>query len=80
MTIKTATMAGWLHNITLPGIVKVFFVAGLLMYCIFAIVVIRQAEVMSETIEARYNNSVKIAAGLHLLMAVGILIVAIMML
>jgi hypothetical protein len=80
MTINSANFAGWARNISLPGIVKVFFVIGLLMYCVFTVVIIRQAGVMSETIEAKYNNTVRFLAWLHFLMAVGILVVAILVL
>ncbi|HBC72426.1 MAG: hypothetical protein UX91_C0001G0131 [Candidatus Amesbacteria bacterium GW2011_GWB1_47_19] len=61
-------------------IVKGFFVAGLLMYCAFALIIVRQTGVMSETIEAKYNGVLRAFAWIHLLMAVGLVAVAVVIL
>lgn len=57
-----------MSSVTISGVVKGFFVVGLGVYFLFAIVILRQAMVMSETIEAKYNWLVKIFAWTHLVL------------
>ena len=62
------------------GIVKIFFIVGLSVYLIFAIVVVQQSRIMSETVRLDFESSIKILALIHLLLAVGLLVFAIVVL
>jgi len=68
--------ASLLLAIKIEDILKGFFVLGLVMYCAFALIITRQASVMSETMEAEYNGVVKLVAWLHLGMAIMLVILA----
>ena len=68
------------ENFDLEKVIKGFFVVGLLMYSAFALIILRQVGVMNETIEAKYNNIVKIFAWAHLFLALGLVGLAMMVL
>lgn len=69
-----------LKALTFFVIIKWFFVVGLIMYAIFAVVVIKQVSVMSETVESSVNSVMKLFSWLHLAMAVLLVVAAIVML
>jgi hypothetical protein len=58
------------ENPTIMGVGKWMFVAGLFLYIIFSLVILKQTLVMSETIDGKYNTGVKIFAFLNLTMAI----------
>lgn len=53
-------------------IVRWLAVAGLVMYAFFALVVLRQAAIMTETLESEANGWVKLLAWVHLGAAVAL--------
>lgn len=57
-------------DLKVESVVKGMFVVGLLMYCLFALVVLKQTSVMGQTIEGKYNQAIKMFAWLHLLLAI----------
>ena len=57
-------------GITLLAIFKWLFVAGMMMYTVFAVVVVMQVKVMTETFESDVNLVVKVLALAHLVMAI----------
>jgi hypothetical protein len=60
-----------------PAVVlKWFLVAGLFIYMLFALVVVKQAAVMAETFESEVNSSVKTFAWIHLIFTVFLMIAA----
>jgi hypothetical protein len=64
-----------------PGwFLKGFAIVGLLMYTFFALVVVRQVGVMTETFESEVNGTVKMFAWAHLLLSGFLLLVAVVML
>ena len=69
-----------ISNITLFGVIKGFFVVGLVMYVAFGIVIVKQVEVMTEAIEDEFNGVIFILSWAHLLLAVVLLILAIVVL
>ncbi len=73
-------VGGFLRGVTMFSVLKWFFVAGLLMYTIFAIVVVKQVGVMSESVESDANPVVKAFAWLHLIVAITLVACAIMFL
>lgn len=66
--------------ITVWVIVKIFFIIGLLVYNIFALVVLKQANIMTETISMGFELPIKLLAILHLIFAISILLFAIVVL
>lgn len=60
--------------------VKVMFLAGLFVYLMFGIIIVRQSQLMNETIEAKHNEIVKLMAWMHLGLTIFILFVAVVML
>mgnify|MGYP001560364319 FL=1 len=73
-------LANILLRVTVFEIVKWFFVVGLMMYIAFGIVVVRQVGIMIEAVEDEFNGVVFILAWAHLLLAMGLLVLAIVVL
>lgn len=65
-----------ISNVTLFGVVKWMGVAGLVMYVAFAVVIVKQVGVMTEAIEDEANGIISLFAWAHLIMAVGLVILA----
>lgn len=63
-----------------PGILKWGLVVGLGLYFLFALVILRQTKVMSETIDGIYNRAVITFAWMHLTMTVLLILAAIVIL
>ncbi len=59
-------------------LVKIFFVLGVVMYGFFALVVIKQVSIMTDSIEEDINGTVKLLSRVHFLLTVLVLIVAIL--
>jgi hypothetical protein len=60
-----------------PGVVlKWFMVIGLVMYSFFALIVIKQVGIMSETFESDVNGTVRTVAWLHFFIAVFLAVMA----
>ncbi len=79
---ETAGVA-WLQNFLVSGpelILKGFLVVGMLMYLFFALVVMKQVAIMTETFESEVNSTVKLFAWGHFLLTVVILAVVIVVL
>ncbi len=82
---NSATPAGfaWVENFVIVGpelILKGFLIVGLLMYTFFALVVLKQVGIMTETFESDVNPAVKMFAWIHLMLALFLLFVAIIVL
>ncbi len=61
-------------------IVKIFFIVGLSVYFIFALVIVRQVEIMTQTVKLEFELPIKILGILHLLFALVLLIFALIVL
>lgn len=61
-------------------IVKIFFLVGILVYVVFAAVVVRQVHLMTETLEVGFETPIRILAWLHLGVALGTLFLAVVFL
>lgn len=61
---------------TVWGIVKIFFMIGLAVYLIFALVVVQQVKIMSNTIKLSFEFPIKILSIIHLLAALVLFIFA----
>ena len=63
-------------NNSLWFLVKVGSIIGLVIYVIFAFVVMKQVNLMTETLEIDFERPIKTVAALHFLFAVFVLIFA----
>jgi len=61
-------------------IIKIFIIIFLSIYIIFALVVVRQVQLMTKTLEVGFENQLKFLSLVHLMAAVGVLIFAIVIL
>ncbi len=61
-------------------IVKIFFVIGLAVYLVFALVVLKQTNLMTSTVEMGFSTPVKLLAWLHLIFAIAVFLLAIIIL
>lgn len=75
---KFEGISQWLSIATIEGVAKWMLVVGLGMYCLFALVIIKQVSIMSETYEASANSVVKLFAWVHFLMSL-LLIIAVIL-
>jgi hypothetical protein len=61
-------------------LVKLFFLLGLLMYLIYAVVVVRQVDMMIEALGGALGLPVRLMAWTHLVIVIMVLIMAIVIL
>lgn len=59
--------------------IKVAAIFGLLVYSVFAFVIIRQVNLMTETLEIELEGLIKAAAIIHFIFAILVLLYAILM-
>lgn len=57
-------------------IVKIFFLIAIGVYDLFAIVVVRQVQLMTDTLEVGFETPIRLLSLLHLLVAIGVFILA----
>lgn len=67
-------------GLSILGIVKIFFLFALFLYLVFALVVIKQVRIMTETLELGFEAPVKFTAYLHFLFAVAVFLIAFLLL
>jgi hypothetical protein len=61
-------------------LVKFLFLVALLIYIAFAVVVVRQVGLMSRTLDGAFNLPLKLIAWLHLGVAIGVWVLALVIL
>ncbi|KKU22613.1 hypothetical protein A2701_00800 [Candidatus Amesbacteria bacterium RIFCSPHIGHO2_01_FULL_47_34] len=59
-------------------VVKAFMIVGLILYMVFALVIVKQVGIMTESVEADANGVVKLLAWAHLLMTIGVIVLLIL--
>ena len=59
-----------IQNFSVWGLVKWMMIGGMVFYCMFAVVLVMQVKVMTETFESEVNPVVKVAGVLHLILAI----------
>lgn len=67
-------------GISVWPIVKIAVVIALGLYIVFAIVVVRQVQLMTDTLEVGFEGPLRFLAIMHLLFAVAVLIFALIIL
>ncbi len=60
--------------------IKVVFVVLLLVYNVFALVVVKQINLMTDTLELGFETSLRFFARFHFLFAIAVLLIAIVIL
>ncbi len=65
-----------LIGISIWPIVKIFFLIALIIYLIFALVVIKQVNIMTDTLDLNFEVPIKILAVAHFLFALAVLVIA----
>lgn len=65
---------------TIWALVKILILIFLALYTIFALVVIRQVQLMTATLEIGFDKQLKFLSVLHLLFAIGVLVFSIIIL
>ena len=61
-------------------LVKILFIIGLVLYFAFALIVIRQVGLMGKTLDGEFNLPLKFVAWVHLIISLGILLLAVLIL
>lgn len=67
-------------GISLWLVVKVFALIALLIYIIFSLVIVRQVNLMTETLEVGFEAPLKLAAIVHVVLAIGVFALALIIL
>jgi len=73
-------MEAFLTGLSVELVMKFLIVGGMVMYCGFGVVLFMEAKVMAETFDSRIGNLGKMAALLHLALAVGLVALAVVIL
>ena len=63
-------------GISVWGIVKIGILILLALYIIFAFVIVRQVQLMTDTLEVGFESQLKFLSFVHFLFAIGVLIFA----
>ena len=71
--IQASSMPIW-------GFAKIFVIIGLVIYIAFAFVVVKQVKMMTDTLEVQLEEPIKLMTRIHFAFAVGVLILAIVIL
>lgn len=67
-------------NISVWQVVKVAVLFALLLYIVFALVIVKQAKIMTETLEIGFEKMIRMIAWFHLLFSFGVFILALIIL
>ena len=67
-------------SLSIWPIIKILVIILLAIYIIFAIVVVRQVQLMTDTLEVGFETQIKFLSFLHFLFAVAVLVFAIVIL
>ncbi len=59
---------------------KIFVIFALLIYTVFSLVVVRQVQLMTDTLEVGFEKEVRFLSFIHLLFAIAVLIFALIIL
>jgi len=73
-------LADLVRDFNIWFLVKILFLIGLTIYLAFAVIVIRQVGLMSKTVNGPLETPIKSIAWIHLLVAIGVFLLALAML
>ena len=63
-------------GISIWGVIKICILILLVLYIIFAFVVVKQVKLMTDTLEVGFESQLKFLSFMHFIFAVGVLIFA----
>lgn len=69
-----------LLGISVWFIVKIMFLIAIVVYDLFAIVVLRQTQIMTDTLDLGFELPVRLIAIVHLILAFGVFVLALVVL
>lgn len=69
-----------LFDIPVWFIAKIFMLFALALYIVFALVVVKQVNLMTETIEVGFETPLKVIAYVHLFFSIGVFVLALLIL
>lgn len=72
--------ASSLLGISIWGIAKFFAIFALILYIVFALVVVRQIRLMTDTLEVGFESPIKLLGYLHLGVAILVLVISLLIL
>jgi len=67
-------------NLSIWFFIKILFVVGLFLYLAFAVIVVRQVGLMGRTLDGEFNLPLKFIAWVHLIISLGVFLLAIFIL
>lgn len=67
-------------GITIWSVLKILIIIVLALYIIFSLVLIKQVQMMTKTLEIGFETQLKLLSFIHFLFAVGVLIFAVIIL
>ncbi len=67
-------------DVSIWFIAKIFVIFAILLYVVFALVVVRQVQLMTDTLEVGFETEVRLLSFVHLLFALAVLIFAFLIL
>lgn len=73
-------MPGFTLGVSIWGIAKVFVLFALFLYFVFALVVVRQIQLMTDTLEVGFETPVKMLGYVHLIFSILVFIIALIIL
>ena len=63
-------------NFSFLGVLKIFAIIALVIYVVFAFVVVRQVQLMVDTLEVGFERPIKILVAVHFVFAILVLVLA----
>lgn len=63
-------------NLTLLGFLKAFVLFGIVVYLIFAVIVVKQVKIMNTTLKSELSSPISLSSYLHLAFAIGVFLFA----
>lgn len=67
-------------GISIWPLIKIFLIILMVIYLIFAFVVVRQVQLMTDTLEVGFESQLKLLSFIHLLFAIAVLIFSLIIL
>lgn len=67
-------------GVTVWSILKVFIIIFMVLYIIFALVMVRQVQLMTDTLEVGFEKQLRFISFIHLLFAVSVFLFALIIL
>lgn len=67
-------------SLSIWPVIKIFVIVLLAIYIVFAFVVVRQVQLMTDTLEVGFEKQLKFLSFLHFLFAIAVLVFAILIL